>query len=73
MIYYGKGDLQSSNVLNSIQEGSLDMLDFQTKVASLNIHWFCKHLSDELNAGCKCMFDYWFEYIGGTKVVVNCK
>ena len=65
--------VKRSNVLNSIHEGGLDMLDVQTKVASLNINWFCKYLSDELNAGCKCMFDYWFEQIGGIKVIMNCK
>ena len=49
------------------------MLNVQRKVASLNINWFCKYLSDELNAGCKCMFNYCFEQIGGIKVIMNCK
>ena len=65
--------VKRTNVLNTTKEGGLDMIDVETKVASLNLNWFCKYLSDELNPGCKCMFDYWFQQLGGINVIMNCK
>ena len=65
--------VKRSNVVNTTEEGGLNMLDVETKVASLNLFWLCKYLSDELNPGCKCMFDYWFQQLGGINVIMNCK
>ena len=76
-LWGNRAKVKKENMINSIQDGGLNMIDIHTQFMSLNVKWLLSFLSskesNDKTGKWKILFSYWIETIGGIDIVMNSK
>ena len=76
-VWGNRAKVKKENMINTLQNGGMNMVDMCTQFISLRIKWLFSFLSfkeiQEKKGKWIIFFEYWIEKLGGIDIIMNCK
>ena len=76
-LWGNRAKVKKENMINTLQNGGMNMVDMCTQFMSLRIKWLFSFLSfkelQEKKGKWIFFFEYWIEKLGGIDIIMNCK